>query len=768
VQFHRDVRPILSNYCYRCHGPDAETREADLRLDGRGGLFGTASSGMPVVAPSKPEASELYRRLTAEHAEERMPPADSNLVPNEQQIATIRQWIAAGAAWQDHWAYGPIVRPELPPATDVAGENATSGNAIDRFLETRRRNEGLAFSAQADPVTVVRRLSFDLTGLPPSADEVAAFCSDPSDEPYQALVNRLLDSPHYGERMAVHWLDLVRYADSCGYHSDVDQPISPYRDYVIEAFNRNLPFDQFTREQLAGDLLPEPTLAQRVASGYNRLNKTTEEGGAQAGEYLAKSAADRVRTTAGVWLAATLGCAECHDHKYDPFTARDFYSFAAFFADVEEQGVYSARGRAPELAVPTAEQQERADELTTQIAANERNLSELPSEQTDERAELEQQLAKLQAESKSLAESFPRTMITVSTTPREMRVLPRGNWLDNSGPIVQPAIPAFLTAAAPGEKRLTRLDLAEWLVARDNPLTARVFVNRLWKLFFGAGLARQLDDFGAQGETPTHPDLLDWLAIEFIESGWDVKHVIRLMTASRAYRQTSAPTPELVARDPQNKLLARQSRWRLDAEFIRDTALAHGGLLVRDVGGASVKPYQPEGYWEFLNFPKRTWQEDRGRNQYRRGLYTHWQRTFLHPSLLAFDAPSREECTAQRAVSNTPQAALTLLNDPTYVESARAFAVRILANADVSDDAGRIAWAWREAVSREPDDREQQLLLDLLSESRTRFSGDEAAARGLLHVGQAPLPPDTNPVELAAWATVTRAILNLHETISRN
>ncbi len=768
VQFHRDVRPILSNYCYRCHGPDAESREADLRLDVRDGLFGMVSSGEAVVAPSQPEASELYRRLTAEHADERMPPADSNLVLNEQQISAIGDWIAAGAPWQDHWAYEPLVRPELPRGVDAAAENANSGNAIDRFLEARLQSENLAFSPQADPVTLVRRLSFDLTGLPPSSEVVTAFCSDPSEEAFQALVDRLLDSPHYGERMAVYWLDLVRYADSCGYHSDVDQPISPYRDYVIGAFNGNLPFEQFTREQLAGDLLPEPTLAQRVASGYNRLNKTTEEGGAQAGEYLAKSAADRVRTTAGVWLAATLGCAECHDHKYDPLTARDFYSFAAFFADVKEHGVYSTRNRGPELTVPTAQQQARADQLEAQIADVKQRLSELPGDDTTGRTGLEEQLKKLQSESKSLAESFPRTMITVSTTPREMRVLPRGNWLDNSGPVVQPAIPAFLTVTAAGDRRLTRLDLAEWLVARDNPLTARVFVNRLWKLFFGAGLARQLDDFGAQGELPTHPELLDWLAVEFIESGWDIKHMIRLMVGSRAYRQTSTPTPELAARDPQNRLLARQSRWRLEAEFIRDTALVHGGVLVRDIGGPSVKPYQPEGYWEFLNFPKRTWQEDRGRNQYRRGLYTHWQRTFLHPSLLAFDAPSREECTAQRAVSNTPQAALTLLNDPTYVESARAFAVRILANADVSDDAGRIAWAWREAVSREPDDREQQLLLDLLSESRTRFSGDEAAARGLLHVGQAPLPPDTNPVELAAWATVTRAILNLHETISRN
>lgn len=760
VQFHRDVRPILSNNCFRCHGPDAKSREADLRLDTRKGLFGEASTGDAVVEPNMPDASELFRRLTTEHADERMPPADSKLVLDEKQIATIRAWIEAGAPWQNHWSYEPLTRSELPPG-DAA-------SPIDRFIAARLTSENLSFAPPADAITLARRLSFDLTGLPPSSADVAAFVASANSDNYQATVERLLASPHFGERMAVHWLDLVRYADSCGYHSDVDQPISPYRDYVIEAFNKNLPFDQFTREQLAGDLLPEPTLSQRIATGYNRLNKTTEEGGAQAGEYLAKSVADRVRTTSGVWLAATLGCAECHDHKYDPFTARDFYSFGAFFADVQEEGVYSRGGRAPELPVPTPEQQQQAKKLDQKIAAVEAQLPELAQEKTSERIELEQQLEQLQKQKKDLEASYTHTMITVSATPREMRILPRGNWLDNTGDVVQPAIPAFLASTSLSDQRLTRLDLANWLLARENPLTARVFVNRLWKLYFGAGLARQLDDFGAQGELPTHPELLDWLAVEFIDSGWDVKHMIRLITSSRAYQQSSIPTAELAARDPQNRLLARQGRWRLEAEYIRDTALVHSGLLVREVGGQSVKPYQPEGYWEFLNFPKRTWKPDQGPNQYRRGLYTHWQRTFLHPSLLAFDAPSREECTAQRAVSNTPQAALTLLNDPTYVEAAREFAARILVETADQPDADRINWAWRVATSRTPDHREQQLLAELLTESRQRFSADESAARGLLTVGQAPLKENAPLTELAAWTMVSRAILNLHETISRN
>jgi len=763
--FHRDVRPILSNYCYRCHGPDAETRAADLRLDQREGLFGEASSGAAIVKPGDAEASELLRRITSHDDAERMPPPDANLELSPAQIETLKSWITAGADWQNHWAYQPPTRPELPPAPP---QSTDRDHPIDRFLAASLAREGLTFAEPADPVTLARRLSFDLLGLPATTEDVARFAADPSDQAYSALVERLLDSPHYGERMAVHWLDLVRYADSCGYHSDVEQPISPYRDYVIQAFNRNLPFDQFTREQLAGDLLANPTTRQRIATGYNRLNKTTEEGGAQAGEYTAKSAADRVRTTAGVWLAATLGCAECHDHKYDPYTARDFYSFAAFFADVEEQGVYKAGTREPELTLPTAEQQTQAAKLNEQITACTQQLATLKEGDSPERAELEKQEKQLRGELKQLEASYPRTMITVATTPREMRVLPRGNWLDATGDIVSPALPTAFAAGSTTPGRLTRLDLANWLTSRDNPLVARVFVNRLWKLLFGAGLARQLDDFGAQGEPPTHPELLDWLAVEFIDSGWDVKHMIRLITSSRAYRQSSVPTAELAKRDPQNRLLARQSRWRLDAEFIRDTALVHAGLFVPEVGGASVKPYQPEGYWEFLNFPKRTWQNDTGGAQYRRGLYTHWQRTFLHPSLLAFDAPSREECTAQRAVSNTPQAALALLNDPTYVECARKFAERALKQSLSKDDASRIAWAFRQAISRAPGDAEQKLLEELLADGRTQFAADPSAVEKLLTVGQTPRSAELDAAELAAWTGVCRVILNLHETISRN
>lgn len=763
VEYQRDIRPILSNHCFRCHGPDAETREADLRLDTRDGLFGEASSGDSLIAPGQAAASELYRRLAAEHDDERMPPADANKPLNDQQIALVRRWIEEGAPWHKHWAYLPPVRVEPPPVAD----NNWPHGAIDQFVLARLEREGLSPSPPADPVTLARRLSLDLTGLPPAPAVVAAYAADPSEEAYRALVDQLLASPHYGERLAMYWLDLVRYADSCGYHSDVDQPIAPYRDYVIAAFNDNLPFDRFTREQLAGDLLPEPTLAQRIATGYNRLNKTTEEGGAQAGEYLAKSAADRVRTASGVWLAATVGCAECHDHKFDPFTARDFYSFAAIFADIEDQGVYKAGYHDPVVKVPTAEQQARGEELDAQQRACDEQLAALSSEQTDERKQIEAELAKLKKERERLDRSIARSMVSVAATPRETRILPRGNWLDSSGEVVEPAVPAFLSAGTGSPARYTRLDLADWLFTADHPLTARVFVNRLWKLYFGIGLSKSLDDFGVQGEPPTHPELLDWLAVEFRDSGWDIKHLVRLIVTSQTYRQSSIPTPELWQRDPQNRLLARQSRWRLEAELVRDQALATSGLLVRTIGGPSVKPYQPDGYWEFLNFPKRTWKTDGGDSQYRRGLYTHWQRTFLHPSLLAFDAPSREECTAERATSNTPKGALALLNDPTFVESARALAVRVLREAPADDD-GRVAWAWRECTSRAPEPAELAALVELLAANRMRYTADEAAVRSLAEVGQLRWPTDLDPAELAAWTAVARAVLNVHECIARN
>jgi hypothetical protein len=677
--------------------------------------------------------------------------------------------------------------------------------------------------------------------LPPTPEEVDAFINDPAPDAYERLVERLLASPHYGERMALPWLDVVRYADSIGYHSDNSRNVWPYRDYVIKAFNENKPFDQFTIEQLAGDLLPDATLEQRIASCFNRLLLTTEEGGAQAKDYEARMLADRVRAVSTVWLGQTFGCCQCHDHKFDPMTMRDFYSLGAFFADISEPIIGSEPGTlvtTPEQAAELAKRKAAAAELKAQfdassqelvaaeeaweqvvlaeveyakrrkrLAKSDKDQAKTPSvagdgslkpppkeilaiigvKAGDRTAEQQAQVtahfkndlpelaglrAKKEAAEKAAAEyesSLPRCLMSSALpAPRTVRILPRGNWMDESGAVVQPALPHFLPhGEAPNDRRLTRLDLAQWIVARENPLTARVFVNRLWKQFFGIGLSKTLDDLGSQGEWPTQPELLDWLAVEFMESGWDVKHLVRGIVTSKTYRQVSTASPEMLARDPENRWLARQSRFRLDAELVRDNALAVSGLLVGKIGGPSVKPYQPDGYWENLNFPPRNYEADKGPNQYRRGLYTWWQRTFLHPSLLAFDAPTREECAADRARSNIPQQALVLLNDPTYVEAARALAARIIAEGG-GDPAAKVRWAWRQTLDRLPRDEELATAASLYEKHRAELAGDPAAAKELLKIGQAPLPERVDPVELAAWTSVARLVLNLHETIVRN
>lgn len=963
IRFNRDIRPILSDHCFQCHGPDASTRKAKLRLDTREGATAVRQPGEPAaVVPGRPEASSLVTRVLTADPDDLMPPPDIKKPLTSAQIQRLQDWIRQGAPYEGHWAYEPVERPAEPPA---GADPAWGRQAIDRFLYAHLVAAGLKPSPEADRRTLYRRLSLDLTGLPPKPEAVEAFVADPDPKAYENAVDALLESPHYGERMAVFWLDLVRYADTVGYHGDQDFKVWPYRDYVIRAFNANLPFDQFTVENLAGDLLANPTRDQRVASGYNRLLMITAEGGAQDREYRAKYAADRVRNTSTVWMGVTLGCAECHDHKYDPFSTKDFYQFAAFFADLNEKGFYDRgyptgdwgpsiqlpnegqateqarlkarlavldselatttpaiaaaqaewergilatgspdwspwhqlgpfqtgsfdeayatdfgpeqgaidlsrthengrlkwtlrsewkdgvvhelqgdnaatylhrtlrvpaaqdltlslgsddalkvwlngelllarhvqRGVAPDQEQPvlklragenhlllkvvnggggygfyfraagTAPSEilelarlppgERAPEQAAKLAAHYRNLSPLLEPVRQERTRAREVLEKLEA-------TIP-TMLVSEALPkaRETRILRRGNWLDDGGEIVEPGVPHFLPRPRVQDRRMTRRDLADWLVSRDNPLTPRVFVNRLWKQYFGVGLSRKLEDIGAQGEWPSHPELLDWLASEFRDSGWNVKHLVRLVVTSAAYRQSSRGSERLREIDPDNRLLARQAVVRLDAEFIRDAALAASGLLVDRLGGPSAKPYQPAGYYSQLNFPKREYEADRGENQYRRGLYTHWQRTFLHPSLAAFDAPTREECTAERVRSNTPQQALALLNDPTYVEAARAFAERILREGGSSVDA-RLEFAFREALVRSPRPEEIRLLVALQAEHARQWAADPAAAAGFLAVGQRPVATDLSVAELASWTSVARAILNLNEFITRS
>ena len=1009
VSFNRDIRPIMSDTCFHCHGNDAGTREAGLRLDVREAALAETEGGVMPIVPGDPDSSAIIQRIF--DSDDPMPPESAHKPLAAEQKDLLRRWVAEGAVYEPHWAYAPLVRPALPPGSE-------GKNPIDAFVETRLAANGLAPSPEATPAVLERRLALDLTGLPPEA-----VLADAGPRPAgDALVEALLASPHYGERMAVWWLDIARYADTVGFHGDQNQRIFPYRDYVIAAFNANKPFDQFTREQLAGDLLPDPTTEQLVATGYNRLNMMTREGGAQPKEYLAKYGAERVRSVAAAWFGSTFGCAECHDHKFDPITARDFYELQAFFADVKQWGVYSDYGYTPEPelrgfindhpfppeiqvespwlvkrqarlrervagvlaeavgrlaadskavaarnawqagvaaflashpdgwlpAVPlepriVAGGEPRADRSLTIESGVEGNsvrsdkplgrdeAIEIVADMADmgtiaavrlsldldrlepgqraiaEGAQLRPELAirpaegkprpvKLQAGTANVSRPLYRsgaevpgltdqwllpfdlpagvrpeavwlvepatlapgerlvvtirgecrlpvrvavsplgaaeaaqvaaaadlaalvepasvrspeqaaqvselfllstahdpaaseqtravareleslfggrawTLVTQATPePLPVRVLPRGNWQDESGPVVLPATPAFLPGRIESteSKRLTRLDLANWLVSGTNPITPRAVINRLWAMFFGTALSAAVDDLGSQGELPTHPELLDWLACEFRDSGWDIKHMIRLIVASKAYRQASSLVPAALACDPANRLLASQNPRRLEAEFVRDNALAIAGLLnLEDIGGPSVKPYQPAGYYAAIQFPNREYAADADERQWRRGVYTHWQRTFLHPMLANFDAPARDECAAARMVSNTPQQALTLLNDPVFVEAARALAARLLEDSTAADDAARIRLACRLALNREPQDKEAESLASFLEGQRQAFTATPADAAKLLAVGLAPRPP-LDPVEHAAWTQLARVILNTQEVITR-
>jgi hypothetical protein len=760
IRYGRDIRPILSDKCFFCHGPDPKTREEDLRLDLRDEAIAAKA-----FIPGTPEKSKLIKLIHATDEDDLMPPPESHKSLTAAEKKLLHDWIQAGAEYEPHWAY---MAPEREP-----------GQSIDALVSRDLAKRGLDFSPPADPSTLLRRLHFDVTGLPPSPEQVAAFQVAHAKDPEAAIreaVDKLLASPHFGERMAVSWLDVVRYADTVGYHGDNDRSASPYRDYVIDAFNSDKPFDQFTLEQIAGDLLPGATLQQKIAASYNRLNAISKEGGIQDAEYLAKYQAERVRTTSAAWLGSTLACAECHDHKFDPFTAKDFYAFAAYFSDILEKGAWNNEGSyqediaqwtaqgvtfdewGPLLLAPTPEQQSRLDELNAGIDRLRATLAP--------KAKPTPELAALEKERNGFLKTIPSVPATISAKPRDIRLLNRGDWTDKSGPIVTPATPAFLNAGTTDPAtRPTRLDLAKWMIAKENPLTARVFANRLWARLFGTGLSKDSGDLGLQGEYPSHPELLDWLALEFTDHQWSVKHLVRTILLSRTYQQSSTPTPALAETDPQNRLLARQTQLRLPAELIRDNALAVSGLLHPAIGGPSAKPYQPAKYYRHLNFPPREYQADTGPQLYRRGLYTHWQRTFLHPMLKAFDAPAREECTTDRAISNTPLQALNLLNDPAFTEAARALATRLLQEPE--GEANLVARAWLRCLGRPPTNEESRILGEFHADELKRFTASPADAAAFLKVGQSPAPATLPPAPLAAATSLARTLLNLHETITR-
>jgi hypothetical protein len=1018
IQFNRDIRPILSNHCFQCHGPDKAKRKASLRLDMEEGIFADLGD-CKVIVPGEPSKSELFRRITATDESERMPPAKAGGRLAERDVALIRRWIEQGAKWQKHWAF---TKPKRPPVPTVKNASWVR-NPIDAFVLARLEREGLSPSPEADRTILIRRATLDLTGLPPASAEVDAFLADSSPDAYEKVVDRLLRSPRYGERMAARWLDAARYADTNGYQNDGDRTMWRWRDWVIEAYNRNMPFDQFTIEQIAGDMLPHPTLEQRIATGFNRNHRLNAEGGIIPEEYAVEYVVDRVDTTATVWLGLTLACARCHDHKFDPITQREFYQVFAYFNNVPERGKAVKYGNSPPLiAAPTREQQARLVELQKELADADHEFATLreqidaaqraweksfstatplhwapaaglvadfafdgdtkrgkpegnlsfvegplgraaafdgrtfvdagdvadfgfydkfsiaawvypkgmeggailsrmddtamaegynlhlekgkvqlnlskrwlddalrvetaaalaperwhhvmatydgsrwasgvriyvdgePQKLTVNLDELNQsfntkqplrigsrgtrsrfhgsltdvriynraltpdeaqhlatpdaitsiiaqppekrtprQAAKLracflenhapepikQAHRRLLAaraavekhvESFPTTMVMEEMSPpRETHLLIRGQY-DKHGEKVNAGVPASLWtpgANAPGSPSVpnNRLGFARWLVGPANPLTARVAINRYWQMYFGTGLVKTVDDFGAQGEWPLHAELLDWLATDFVRTGWDIKAVQRTIVTSATYRQSSRVTPALLQKDPENRLLARGPRFRLSAEMIRDQALAVSGLLVEKQGGPSVKPYQPPGLVKELTGTE-DYVQDHGPNLYRRSLYTYFKRTVAPPTMMTFDAAGRETCVVRESRTNTPLQALALMNEVTFVEAARVLAERMMREGGRTPQE-RITFAFRLATARKPRPTELHILLDGFKEYRARYQTDERASQKLLSAGEHLRDTALPTRDLAAYTAVAGLILNLDETVTK-
>ncbi len=1027
VSFNRDILPILANNCFACHGPDEKKRETKFHFDTQEGMF--LKKG--VIERGDAAESLLIEKITDPDPEQRMPPLESGHTLTDRQIDLLRRWIDEGAKWDTHWAYVPPTRPEPPPVS----QSQWVRNPIDRFILARLEREGLKPSGEADRAALLRRVTYDLTGLPPMPAEVDAFLADRSPDAYEKRVDALLRSPRYGERMAMPWLDAARYADTHGFHIDSLRGMWPWRDWVISAFNRNLPFDQFAIEQLAGDLLPNATREQKIASGFNRNHMINFEGGAIADEYQVEYVIDRVEATSSSFMGLTMGCARCHSHKFDPITHKEFYQFFAFFNTVPELGLDGRTGNAtPFLLLPTPDQQTRIDELEAAIETRESALADavvaplqsewektfsvdaapadtdglvahyeldgnfsdisgryrhgrtvtgdptfdvgqvgravsfdgdtevsfgnvgsfdradsftlavwlkgrgnqpmavfqklddehrrgyewgfddialvgiqkwaarltmtlasdpagsairirtrgrlklgdwyhvgltydgsgkaagltlyvngepfdtevvrdtlagpigtgaalrigsktlgkpfigqiddlrlynraLTPKQIEQLAihytvrvilsgvtgkpsknETEQvrdyfltyaaqdavrthysELKSLRTQREELVKTIPTAMVMAEMKkPRESFVLARGDYR-NQTEKVTPGVPAMLPPLPDGAP-LNRLTLATWLVQPEHPLTSRVAVNRFWQMYFGLGIVKTQEDFGVQGESPVHPELLDWLATEFVRTGWDIRAMQRLIVTSATYRQSSKVTPALLEKDPENRLLARGPRLRLPAEMIRDTALAASGLLNDQIGGPSALPYQPKGLWEEMafgeGFSAQSYEQSHGKDLYRRGMYTFWKRTVPPASLATFDAPDREKCTARRAQTNTPLQALALLNDPTYVEASRALAERALLEGG-KDEKSRLVYAFRLVTARQPTGKETGVLRELLRGRLKAFRQDRQAALRLLAVGESPRDVRLDAAELAAWTTVASVLFNLDETITK-
>ena len=1007
IDFNFHVKPILSQNCYQCHGPDPSTREANLRLDTPEGAY-SARDSFPAITPGNLERSLLFGRITDPDPEAIMPPPSTHKSLSKLDIAIIKAWIDQGAIYKEHWAFIPPVQPALP----TAKLQRWPQNEIDYFVLSLLEKNGIKPSARANPYTLIRRLSFDLTGLPPTPEEVDAFVQDDAENRYEKLVDRLLASPNFGERMALHWMDLARYADTNGYSIDGGRHMWLWRDWVIHAFNENLPFDQFVIDQLAGDLLPDPTEAQHIATGFNRNHMITHEGGTIPEENLTNYVADRVKTTGEVFMGLTLACAQCHDHKFDPISQKDYYRFFAFFNTIEDKGLDGDRGINSKPSImartPLLDEQEieaiqsrlrsleqskngfadvqikwerkqkehlktrgtllkktpvspikittpnrgntgqiledgsllidesgwlagynvsaqidtstihapitglriefyphqvtngylghsRIDSLkgTFLLTALSVSNGKLPSDQVDlyrilpfkqvtassahpdypthdiydernhngwsphpnnqtpqhltvtfekpfeatqapyltamlvfgkgshlipghfkifaitgnddgtnlpehvqqylaispeqrtptqseavrnyflsaseETASLRTEIENLYERLNVLSQEHPTMVMHQANEPRTTYVLNRGQYDQPLEPVT-PDIPSVFPEITPKDT-LTRLDLAKWLTSNDHPLLARVTVNRFWQMLFGTGIVATPADFGSQGALPTHPELLDWLAVEFINSSWDVKALIKNMVMSATYRQSSVVPQESETLDPNNSMLARGPRFRLQSEFIRDAALHASGLLSPQIGGPSVRPYQPAGLWKEVSHYASTpatsqvFVQDNGDKLYKRSMYTYWKRTSPPPSMATFDAPTREVCTIERESTNTPLQALVLLNDPQFIEASRHLAFRVIEKS--TDDTERIEYAFKIVLSRPIENNELRILTQRLEQERFYFGENKEAALSFLQVGDSPIQTDIQPAELASWTIVSSLIMNLSEAITK-
>ncbi len=764
VDFNRDIRPILSKNCFACHGHDDGHRVRNLRIDRRDDALKERRKGAPIV-PGQPDKSLIIARVTATDDDERMPPAEIGNHLSADQVETLKRWIAQGAPYAEHWSFVPPRRPTSPAVSDPAWLRT----GIDPFILDRLNRAGLTPSPPADRFALIRRLSLDLRGLPPTPAEVDAFIDDDGPDAYEQLVERFLADPAFGERWARVWLDLARYADSAGYGSDpLRSNIYPFRDWVIAAINRNVPYDQFTIEQIAGDLLPKATAEQRLASAFHRNTMTNTEGGTDREEFRVAAVKDRVDTTFQVWMGLTVGCAKCHTHKFDPISQMEYYRLFAIF----NQSADSDRAdETPTMPFPTAEQTAANRRINAEVAKLKRRLdtwtpARVASLVGDRTFGIPAEMLAIRAQIGQLEKTRPKmTKVPVmvelpADKRRETRLMRKGNFLD-LGDKVEPGLPAAFPPL-PAGTNADRLGLARWLVDPANPLTARVAVNRLWAQIFGIGLGETEEDFGTQGEPPSHPELLDWLATEYIRRGWDTKAMVRLIVTSATYRQSSRVTPERLAKDPRNRLLSRGPRLRLDAEAVRDQALELSGLLSGKVGGPSVFPVQPDGLWQAAFNSQRTYPTSEGPERYRRGLYTFWRRTVPYPSLAAFDAPSRETCTVRRIRTNTPLQALVTLNDPVYVEAAQALARRIVREGGSTAES-RAGFGLRLCLARPPRADQMQELAKLHADELARYRNDPAAAGKLAGTVAA----GTDVAELAAWTVVANVLLNLDSVLTK-